>query len=349
LLPAPQLAVTISDILIDPAGTIYVVYAIPLNENRGIYLTKSTDGGQTWSDPVTAFDGVLAEWAMVERPRLSQTANGNLYLLWTHYGLPPNSAPLALYYARSDDGGDNWSEPELVAEGPVIWSGTRGLGERVVHRAWQQRNSEGATLWHQYSLDSGLTWSQPTLLIPGFDKLVGPATFTVDSFDRLHLLQLTNETLQHWIWDNDGWLAQEELKMDGLVLSTAEALTAAIASDGSLAAIYMGQISDEASEQLQDTLFFASRPLDLPDTMPTPLPTLMPTPLPTATVTPTPGPLPTPTVVFSTELNNEQMSPLMPIVGSSRWGGLVVGLIPAALLVLLVFLVGIWLVRAGRN
>ncbi|HJW89799.1 MAG TPA: sialidase family protein, partial [Anaerolineales bacterium] len=52
------------DILIDPKGKIYVTYAIPLNEGRGIFLTQSSDHGATWQQPVQVFDGVAARWAM---------------------------------------------------------------------------------------------------------------------------------------------------------------------------------------------------------------------------------------------------------------------------------------------
>jgi len=143
-------------------------------------------------------------------------------------------------------------------------------------------------------------------------------------------------------------VAQEELKLDDLSLSTAEALTAAVVADGTLAAIYMGLAPDESTGQLQDTLFFTSRPLDMPDRMPAPLPTLMPTPLPTATVTPTPGPSPTPTVVFSTEVS-EETGPLTPYIASGPLTGLILGLMPAGLLVLVVFLIGIRWVRASRS
>jgi hypothetical protein len=348
LLPALRPAVSMSDIVSDRAGTIYVVYAISLNENRGIYLTKSDDGGRSWSVPVTAFDGVMADWAMVDNPHLSLTGNGNLHLLWTKYGLPPNQAPLALYYTRSVDGGDSWSIPELVVEGPVSWTGIRGIGERIVHRAWQEHVSEGTTFWHEYSLDGGITWNRPELIIPGFDDQVGPATFTLDRFDQLHLLQMTNETLRHWLWDNNSWLDQEELIMGDQALSRPGALTAAVAADGSLAAIYTGLVPDKVSGLLQDRLSFASRPLDAPEIVPTPLPTLIPTPLPTATSTPTPGPSPTPPVAFSTGAG-EATGLLTPFFARIPQAGVVFGLIPAGLLVLIVFLIGLRSVRADRK
>ena len=36
------------DLLVDRDGKIFVAYAVPANEGRGIYLSYSEDGGQTW-------------------------------------------------------------------------------------------------------------------------------------------------------------------------------------------------------------------------------------------------------------------------------------------------------------
>ena len=43
-------------------GELLVVYAIPLNEPRGVYMVRSADLGATWSRPVRVFDGAAAGW-----------------------------------------------------------------------------------------------------------------------------------------------------------------------------------------------------------------------------------------------------------------------------------------------
>jgi hypothetical protein len=347
-LPVPRAAVGLSDILVDRAGTIHIAYTIPLNENRGVYLTKSSDGGATWSDPVTAFDGVAVDWEMVDTPHLTQTGNGNLYLLWSQYSQPPGQRPLALYYARLANGDDSWSEPELVAEGPVIWSEILGVDERIVHRVWQELDNGSAALRHEFSLDSGFTWSEPSLIFPGFDESLGAVALTSDSFDRLHLLQMTNDILRHWLWDNERWVSQDQLDLNDKALSTAESLTIATDADRNLTVIYTGLVSEIVDGELQDMMFFSDRPLEMPETTPVPLPTLTPTPLPTPTVTPTPGPSPTPTIVFSDEVTAGEAdgSSILPAIFTRE--PLLFGLVPAVLLVLIVFLVGVQ-IRAVRG
>jgi hypothetical protein len=75
-----------------------------------------------WSDPMLAFDAAAANWSMVDAPSLAQTADGGLHLMWSRHDLLHGNRPLAYYYARSLDKGQNWSaNPTLVAEGNVLW------------------------------------------------------------------------------------------------------------------------------------------------------------------------------------------------------------------------------------
>ena len=92
------------DILIDGL-TVYVAYAIPLNEDRGIYIIRSEDGGVTWSDPIRVFDGAVAGWDQIDHPRLAMTEDGGLHILWTREPLPGWGNSLGIYYARSMDQG----------------------------------------------------------------------------------------------------------------------------------------------------------------------------------------------------------------------------------------------------
>ena len=64
-LPTIQNAGSSPSMLIDSNSIINIAYAIPLNENRGIYVVRSEDGGSTWSNPVLIFDAEDAGWAMV--------------------------------------------------------------------------------------------------------------------------------------------------------------------------------------------------------------------------------------------------------------------------------------------
>jgi hypothetical protein len=58
-------------ILADNSGIVYVVYSKPINEDRGIYIVKSTDGGINWSDPSQAYDAEADSWDIADTPVLA--------------------------------------------------------------------------------------------------------------------------------------------------------------------------------------------------------------------------------------------------------------------------------------
>jgi hypothetical protein len=300
------------DILVDGQGGIYVVYAVPVNEGRGIYLTRSSDGGQTWSNPAKLFDAAAAGWAMINRPRLALSGNGHLHLLWTRYNLRSGQLePLALAYAHSQDGGETWSTPESVVEHPVIWSRIIGLGDQTVHRFWQELTAgQTTTLWHERSLDDGRTWER-IAPISIFGQAIGSPSLIWDHVGDLHLLQVISRgtggyVLQHWIWDGQRWGG-----------------------------------SDSRS---QEELFFTARSVEQLGGLAAPLPAAPATPVVMATPSPEPTALPTPTP--TPDLSALGAAGSGANVGSS-WDGLMIGAVLAGTIVALVFGIGVWKAKGG--
>jgi hypothetical protein len=158
------------------------------------------------------------------------------------------------------------------------------------------------------------------------------------SSGRLHLLYGTSSTIRHWLWGGERWSQGENLALTGLDGFTD--LAAALLPDGRLGLVYIGQVTDAESKAQIDTLFFASRPLEDPMTGPPPaVPTAVVTPVPTEM----PTPMPTPTIFPANAVENEIESP------SGGELGLVLGILPAGLIVLLGLVLGIWAMRGGRR
>ncbi len=82
---------------------IYIIYALTLNDNRGVYMTNSSDHGATWLDPALVFDAQAAGWEMVDDPHFSITGDGIYHALWTQMSHPQGIGPLGLYYSQSRD------------------------------------------------------------------------------------------------------------------------------------------------------------------------------------------------------------------------------------------------------
>jgi hypothetical protein len=228
--------------------------------------------------------------------------DGSKHMIWTQYSIPGGPGPEALYYARSVDNGDTWSDPVLVVNGPVTWSRILGFGDNVIHIVWQEFRSGRPVIRHQFSQDSGVSWS-PIATISNFENALGHPSITIDPVGQLHIIQILNEIgdeldLKHWVWDGERWITS-----DGADLGTSRednniesAVVASIL--GELNVVYSGKISTESVVGLHNDLLSTYRTVTLPDTLPsftpalTPLPTELPAPTPELTVTS----IPTPTI-----------------------------------------------------
>ena len=221
------------DMLVDSEDRIVIAYAIPLNEERGIYIIQSTDQGKTWSTPVRVFDAVSENWEMIDQPKLAVTEDGRLHVLFTRYTLLGSFQSVGLYYSQSSDGGSTWIPAEVVSEQPVQWSEIIAYRE-TIHRLWQEKNRLVASTSHQVSLDGEIIWSSP-VRIPGIADVDSQPSATVDRSGGLHFLQLTDQdsqVLQEWIWNEDYWQLLESRKVAFQDLNAPANVESGITYDG---------------------------------------------------------------------------------------------------------------------
>ena len=351
LLPAPRQAGSSPAILVDGSGVLYVAYAIPLNEKRGIYVTRSDDGGDSWSKPVLVFDATSAGWAMVDHPKLSWTENGHLHLIWTRYSVPDGTGSLGLYYARSGDGGKKWSQAEMVMDKPVLWSALVGVGNQTVHRLWQEWSSGRTTLWHEQSLDSGVTWER-VAPVSIFGETVGKPVLASDGGGGLHLLQLVNRgpnaySLQHWSWDGSTWSSEQNMDVSDLAEDGLGDIGAGISSNGDLGVVLVGSVVDPTTGEKEAKLYFVHRKVDLlsgelilPASNSPTTARNTPTPPPEATAETTP----TPAIQMELLQQGGGNGP-----GEPTWLGFIAGPLAAGVLVLFAFVFGLRKLGAGRT
>jgi hypothetical protein len=289
-LPAPVPVGSSPDIVSDTGNNIYVTYAVPLNEQRGIYITTSNDSGQTWTDPVRVFDAQSASWDMVDNPHLTLTKNGHLHMIWIRYSLPSGTGPLELYYARSEDGGASWTIPQLVEEGPVTWSQIVGVGDNKIQRVWQQESSSGTTLWHEQSTDEGRNWDR-IAPVSIFGDILGNPSLTSDQAGRLHLLLVVRSgidsyILQHWIFDGQSWIAESSNSFQFLPETEIDSIVSDNLSDASLGVVLLNNEHPEFGNH-QYNIFYTEHTSELPEIdtinfmVATPTPGFNPTPLST--------------------------------------------------------------------
>jgi hypothetical protein len=148
-----------------------------------IAVSRSTDGGATWQDPVAAVqkDGKThfldKDWSATD-----PTNPGTLLITYTDFdssgdvcGLDPTGAPVprsAIEMVRSTDGGASWTSPSVLAESCAARSGFPYVqGSQVlvdskgtVYVAWEiLAGATGTTrvLWIRRSTDHGASFAGP--------------------------------------------------------------------------------------------------------------------------------------------------------------------------------------------
>jgi hypothetical protein len=321
------------DIAWDAAGTVYVAYALPVNEERGIYLVLSKDQGTTWSEPLKVFDGAAAGFDLIGAPSLLTSSNGFVHVLWKEQSIQGDGVPqpISLYYARSEDGGQTFNDAELVVEEPASWREIMADGQGNLHVLWQPQDTL-TTVWDQVSLDGGQTWQFPQGL-PDEGRL---AAVTGDSAGRLHLVGVGPDALGHWLWDGSRWQSEVPL---GLPLSSQQespiALLAAVVNRQGKMMVVLAEPTVEGNVG-ERTLLYSFRTLDIPsketNVQETPTETLSsPTMVP---VTPTLEPLSTLTASVDNQSANTGQTE--GIETSDSPSPFIMALVPVALLLLVV-------------
>ena len=170
---------------VDPdSGTIYVTWtqfdeygSADPNDITIIRFSKSTDGGETWSEavrineaPGTCLDGDTT----VEGAVPAVGPEGQVYVAW--------AGPLGIVFNRSPDAGETWLDQDIrVADIPGGWvydipgiyrcnglpvtacDRSRGPHRGTVYVNWsdQRNGTDDTDVWLVRSSDGGSTWSEP--------------------------------------------------------------------------------------------------------------------------------------------------------------------------------------------
>lgn len=218
-LPSPVALGSAPDIAVGEDGSVYVAFSVPINEARGVYLLRSTDGGRTWMDPVRIFDAVQAQWAMVNQPKIAYSENGQLHLLFSQYALPGRGESMGLYYVQSTDGGQTWSQVSEVVAKPIAWYEIIDTPGQEVHRFWSEMESGVPVLWQQISTDDGISWGVPANL-SRVGEISGLSSVVTDSSGKLLLVQAVQEQdggvfIKSFSWDQQQWKPMENLLLFG--------------------------------------------------------------------------------------------------------------------------------------
>ena len=264
--PTPTQISGSSDFLVDDSGRIVVVYSVPVNENRGIYIVQSNDLGKTWSQPKLVFDAVATGWGMADQSKITLSGDGRLHLLFSNSSLRDADQAGGLYYIQSSDGGSTWSEPTIVAEKLVLWDDIAGFGGQTVHLFWQENNGVSMDVLHQISYDGGETWERSTRVFTGGDMFALVA-LSKGLSGQLFLAQTHAEGSNLFVdvssWSNARWVSME--KKEFSVKGEGSQFTSAMSvlPQGQLH-VMTSIVYPELLDGLQNEIVSFSRTLELP-------------------------------------------------------------------------------------
>jgi hypothetical protein len=213
-------AVNLTTVLIvDSKARLHAAFASL--ETHDIYYLRSDDSGLTWQLRRQITGSVRGLNEIPVYPSMTTDQRGWVHLVWSTYPWPG----VFVMYARSEDGGDTWSTPEIIDRadsnqfatpdyGPInisVYASTDPSGRGRVHLIWDgpptvERN-------YVFSDDGGKTWSRRHLLFPEITK-VGRAGFNplvMDSSGTLHAFAFS----YHSVWMGAGWLPVSNIFKSG--------------------------------------------------------------------------------------------------------------------------------------
>ncbi|MGC1451062.1 MAG: sialidase family protein [Candidatus Sulfotelmatobacter sp.] len=209
---------------IDPAGnvffgwTAYARHEMPTH-SVSIYLSRSADGGRTWSTSLLDLSSAPPECEaqscgtgyLGAQIALASDAAGALYALWN--AGTANGGPERIYFSSSTTGGASWSERANVSKAtagvehsfPAIVAGAPG----DVRIAWMDARVTEAgrpnqRLWNTFyrsSTNGGATWNLETRLsgmARGYDYIL-PRGFRFP-FGDYFSLTIDNDGTTHAVW-----------------------------------------------------------------------------------------------------------------------------------------------------
>jgi hypothetical protein len=154
----------------DGKGTVYALWSSAASNitpapPSGRFLSKSTDGGKTWTTTQTmpfSYEN--------PGPRFAVSPKGALHIVYQRNPKPELNGYGEVYHQSSTDGGKSWSEPKALSDDPeadfkvqVIPNVSVAPNGRVDATWWDTRDDPGTRsndVYYSYSTDDGRTWSK---------------------------------------------------------------------------------------------------------------------------------------------------------------------------------------------
>ncbi len=175
-------------VAVDKNDVLHAVFTAKSPE-EGLYYTKSTDGGQTWSEARRISATIRHQ---ISYHFISTDARGRLHVFWHDGNTDDDTMPAEVMYTRSLDQGATWSLPEMLSKDDGKHSAFPRADfapttSDTLLIAWRDARPSGDD-WDIYgaiSTDGGATW-QERLIAGGSGRQWDPMV-QIDQHGTIHL------------------------------------------------------------------------------------------------------------------------------------------------------------------
>lgn len=245
---------TSPNIALDNAGRLHVVY-VDIYHSPYVRHTLSEDDGMTWSHPVVI--SVPAEGSIAINAQLAIDSNDVLHVVWseTIEDFPPSG----VYYSRSSDLGQTWSQPYPVAIGGYSWGSVGVDATGNIHLFWTG-TGEWSGKYHSWSNDGGQTWTPIEIVWPGSAGFLGFADLFADTEGIFHVIssasdpqadRLSSGEVLHAIWQKRDWIDTENVSSGNWLRRRENQMPrVAVGVDSSIHVVWQMQNPNEAADPL---------------------------------------------------------------------------------------------------
>jgi hypothetical protein len=145
-----------------------------IGSDRDILVSRSSDGGATWTDPAPLNTDADTDTSVDEYPTLGTDGNGTWIAVWDSDGGPGGKdAEYNMLFSRSTDNGMTWSSPAAVDSGAGTNDGLDGFAKLAANgdgdwvMVWQSAATLGTTIGADSDIlvsrssNDGVSWSIP--------------------------------------------------------------------------------------------------------------------------------------------------------------------------------------------
>jgi hypothetical protein len=240
-------------VAVDSKGNALVAWS----ESTSVKTRRYDAAAKTWGDTKTVESG-----GEVNSLSLGMGANGHATVVWNHYPrseMPLESGPRA---SHSKDGGNTWSPPKLVHNGPMYHRAALAVSrDGHARMAWEESGMNINSLWSAHYNDSTGTWSDVALVKMGTDSYDRQPKIAMDAQGGGLLTWIQDEAMQDSTFGTS-FAANQPLKasqqLDNLTTDYTMSPAVAVTSDGSKGvAIWIHHSSGAAGYELATAEFAA--------------------------------------------------------------------------------------------